>query len=428
VAKRDARLRRIKGMSPEIPCHAPQEDEGQQALGGYVANRQSPPKNRPPGKTNISTYTWTSHTCEPNRSGGWHQYQPLASSTAICSIAPSSGTMHKERDRSEGSAHPGELLSPMTLADFVKYRFIPEHVAVKHSAGKAHFYAILKHVITPEQVDRAFGIDCDTSRGKLKTIAEWPYLNNTRLCDVTSAQVQEIISTALQRGYSTQTVTHIRNVIRKIFSHGFEVHCFSGRNPASHVTLPRQVRRAGRVLTFDQLHCAIRNMRYPEREIALLGVLTEMSIAEICGLQWKYINLSDVRHLIDGEWVSPRTIAVRKQSYRSEFGSVLGTRKRDISLPDLVHSILHNLKLKRMFTHSDSFVFSSRSGTPINQDNFATRRLKVIGKRIDMPWLSWNVFHRTNVQLTSQYRSQLYNELTKWLPCEISQTGKSHKD
>jgi site-specific recombinase XerC len=345
----------------------------------------------------------------------------------ISSIAPNFGTKQRERGKGESSAHLSERISPMTLAEFVRHRFIPEHVAVKHSSGKAHFYAMLKHVITPEQVDHAFGIDSDKSRGKLKTIAGWPYLDEAKLSEVSSAQVQEIISTALQRGYSTQTVTHIRNVIRKIFSHACKVHCFSGRNPASLVTLPRPAHSAGRILTYDQLHCVIRNMRYPEREIALLSVLTEMSIAEICGLQWKFINLSDVRHLIDGEWVPPRTIAVRTQSYRSKFGSVLSTRKRDIPIPDLVHSILHSLKLKRMFTHSDSFVFSSRSGTPINQDNFAARRLKVIGKRIDMSWLSWNVFHRTNVQLTSQYRSQLYNELTKCLPSEIAGANKHNK-
>jgi site-specific recombinase XerC len=313
-------------------------------------------KDLPPGKTNIWSYTWTSHTREPNRSRG-HQYQPLAAPTVISTIAPSCGTKQRERGKGESIAHLGERISPMTLADFVKLRFIPEHVAVKHPSGKAHFYAMLKHVITPEQVDRAFGIDSDKSRRKLKTIAGWPYLDETRLCEVSSAHVQEIISTALQRGYSTQTVTHIRNVIRKIFSHACKVHCFTGRNPASLVTLPRPTRRAGHVLTLDQLHCVIRNMRYPEREIALLSVLTEMSIAEICGLQWKYINSSDVRHLIDGEWVPPRTIAIRKQSYRSEFGSVLGTRKRDIPIPDLVHSILHSLRLRRTFTHSDSFVF-----------------------------------------------------------------------
>jgi site-specific recombinase XerC len=316
----------------------------------------------------------------------------------------------------------------MTLGEFVKHRFIPEHVADKHFAGRAHFYAMLKHVITPEEVDRAFAVDLDKSRGKLRAISGWPYLDETRLCDVSSVHVQEIISKALQHGYSTQTVTHIRNVIRKIFSHACRVHCFNGRNPASHVILPRVARSAGRVLTLDQLQSVIRNMRYPEREIALLGVSTEMSIAEICGLQWKYINLSDVRHLIDGEWVPPRTIAVRKQSYRSEFGSVLGPRKRDIPIPGLLHSILHGLKLRRKFTHSDSFVFSSRSGTPINQDNVAARRLKVIGKRIDMPWISWNVFHRTSMRLTSQYRSQLYNDLAKWLPCETARGDTSSKE
>jgi hypothetical protein len=107
----------------------------------------------------------------------------------------------------------------MTVADFIERRFVPEHVASMRSAGRDYFQAMLKHVLGPEQVDRAFGVDKERSRSKLTAIPGWPYLNKHRLCDVEPDHIQRIIDAGLDNGYSIQTVTHIRNVIRKIFSH-----------------------------------------------------------------------------------------------------------------------------------------------------------------------------------------------------------------
>ena len=37
----------------------------------------------------------------------------------------------------------------------------------------------------------------------------------------------------------------------------------------------------------------------------------------------------------------------------------------------------------------------SEAGTPVNETNIASRRLKTVGQELDMPWLSWHVFRRT---------------------------------
>jgi hypothetical protein len=47
----------------------------------------------------------------------------------------------------------------MTIADFVEKMFVPEHVAIKGLAGRTHYRAILKHVLTPEEVQRVFKLD-----------------------------------------------------------------------------------------------------------------------------------------------------------------------------------------------------------------------------------------------------------------------------
>ena len=177
------------------------------------------------------------------------------------------------------------------------------------------------------------------------------------------------------------------------------------------VTLPAIAHKQAQTLSPAQLKTLLLAMRYPEREIALFTVLTEMSLAEICGLQWKYTNRSDLSRLIDGEITPPKTIAVRKQSYRGEFGDVPPGRNRFVRMPDVLASILANLKNRQEFTSPDDFVLVSRNGTPIHPENIAARRLKSIGKSLDMPWLSWAVFRRTRMALKSQFGRKFQEEL-----------------
>ncbi len=323
------------------------------------------------------------------------------------------------RERAQDSPNQSAGNSQMTLAEFVENKFIPEHVASKRSAGRAHFQSMLKHVLTPELVDRAFGVE-QRSRAKLTTVPGWPYLDPIPLREVRPDHIQQIIAATLEHGYSTQTAIHIRNVLRKVFSHACTQKCFDGINPATLVVLPHIIRKEAHDLTMDQLQKVVQNLRYPEREIALLVILTDMSVAEICGLQWKYVNLLDSRRIVGEEWIPPKTIAIRKQSYRSELTVVMGGRKRFVSIPDLLLVTLRSLTHHKRFRLPDTFVFSSRSGSPVNQDNIAARRLKPVGKWMGMPWLSWSVFHRTKVNMTSQFGKHFHDELVK-----ISALGRS---
>ena len=47
------------------------------------------------------------------------------------------------------------------------------------------------------------------------------------------------------------------------------------------------------------MKAVLERMRYPEKEMTLLAIVTGMNVAEICGLQWKHVNLSALGR--DGE-------------------------------------------------------------------------------------------------------------------------------
>ena len=305
----------------------------------------------------------------------------------------------------------------LSLAKFVQDRFIPEYVAKRKYAGRSHFRAILKHVLTPEQVTRAFALNSENANLKLKEIQGWPYMDSLRLCDITGERIQNLISVLLQSGYSVQTVTHVRNVIRAIFSYAIVTCCYKGTNPALLVNLPAMVRRKTHTLTLIQLKQIMQAMRYPEKGIALLALLTEMNVAEICGLQWKCVNISKIDTSID-DCIPSKTIAIRMQWYRGEFRPVAEKRQRLISVSNLLYSILVELRNRRHFTGPNDFVLASKSGTPLYPENIAARRLKSIGREFEVPWLSWNVFHRTHIALGVELGRHLHREYERVLPLQ----------
>ena len=302
-----------------------------------------------------------------------------------------------------------------SVGEFIERRFIPEHVAIKRPSGRSYFRTILNHVLPPEQVARAFAAGPENPSNRLKAIPDWPYLESVRLSEVSPEMIQHLTARALEQGYSIQTATHIRNVIRVIFSHAIRTGCYTGANPANFVTLPAMTRKEVHRTHLAQFKEVVHAMHYPEREIALFAILTDMSVAEICGLQWKYVNTSNLSRLVEDEFIPPKTIAVRKQTYRGQFGAVTASRRKFIRVPDVLCSILLDLRNRKQFTAPHDFVLISRNGTPIHPENVAARRLKMIGRSLQMPWLSWRDFHRTRITLKSEFGRKLHEEFDKIL-------------
>jgi integrase len=307
----------------------------------------------------------------------------------------------------------------MNLADFVEHKFVPEYVVLRKAAGREHFYGILKHILTPARVDQAFHVSGHTSKTRLEQRDLWPYLDSLPLLDVTTERIQHLISVALDHGYSVQTVTHIRNVLRSIFVHAAKAASFEGKNAARFVTLPAMARREVRCLTLDELWQVMRHLRYPARELALFAVLTDMNIAEICGLKWKYVNLSRDARRLDRAWLPPMTITVRMQSYRARLSPVSKCRERNVAIPDLLSSVLGELRQREKFTGPEDFVLASHAGTPISQDNLAHQQLTKLRTALGLPWLSWHVFHRAHLELATKLDKRLEDKLKRAMLTEI---------
>lgn len=292
---------------------------------------------------------------------------------------------------------------PMTVADFVETHFVPGHVAQKGVAGRTHYQAMLKHILAPEEVRRIFHAAEKSPRTKLKAVPGWPYITALPLSEVGTRHVEELIAAALSRGYSPQTVTHIRNVVSAIYAHAHKVGSFNGSNPAAQVSLPGMSRKTAHSLSLAETKSIIELMRHPEREMTLVAILTDLNVAEICGMQWKHLNLTDREIESEGVSISAHSIAVQKQWYRGQQVDVKGSRARQIAIPASLLPVLIKLSLRLRHTGPEDFVFVSQAGTPVNETNIASRRLKIIGEKVDMPWLSWQVIRRTHKSLLAAF-------------------------
>ncbi len=292
-----------------------------------------------------------------------------------------------------------------TVEEFVARVFVPEHVATKQLSGRAHYRAMLKHLINPHNVDRIFDGGEAASRSKLKGVPGWPYVGSIPLSDIRPDHVQRLIEAAIAHGYSTQTVTHIRKAVSVIYSCARRTGFFAGENPAAEAVCPEVVRERDHVLTLDQTRAALHAMRYPEKEMTLIALLTGMNLAEICGLRWRFVNMTSIPRTWDDEPIAPRSISVRNTWRRRKLTGWTPQNQHNVSvaITDALVPVFVALGSREGFTGPDDFVLVSSTGKPLNQRYIAVHRLKAIGDAIGVPWLSWQVLRRTRVHLLHQF-------------------------
>lgn len=301
------------------------------------------------------------------------------------------------------------VTSRSTVTEFVRIKFVPEYVERKGIAGRRHYQAMLKHILRPDTVDEVF--NPGVAKSRLRAIPSWPYLDKVRLCELREKHVRDLISAAFGQGYSAQTVKHIRNVLGVIVAHAKRDGIFTDENPVSGVESP-QIRRHGlQDLTIVQARAMLKMMQYPEREIALIAITTGMSVQEICGLQWKHINLEKKPIDCDGEAVPAGCILLKQHWYPEGIVDLHVNRMRVIEIPQPLSMALLRLKQEARSPEPDAFVLATPSGAPIRPTTLCTMRLKMIGRQISVPRLSWHIVKRAHDAILSELRIQLSTDL-----------------
>lgn len=298
------------------------------------------------------------------------------------------------------------VTSSICLADFVRIKFLPEYIQQKGLAGRQHYQAMLKHILRPDTVDQIF----QSGGSRLKAIPGWPYLDQVKLCELREDHVRDLTRTAEARGYAAQTVKHIRNVLGVIIGHAKQERLFEDENPVVRVGLPPMSRRRLEHLTIAQAKAMLGMMEFPEREIALIAITTGLSIQEICGLQWKHVNLKKNAVECEGKAIPPNCILVRQHWYREAIFSLGSSRVRVIEVPQPLLLVFVQLRQESTPVNANSFVLTVHSGEPIRPRGLQKAPLSAIGQKIDIPSLSWRHINRAHGAILSELRVRISTE------------------
>lgn len=231
-----------------------------------------------------------------------------------------------------------------------------------------------------------------------------PLLEKKRLASIGVDEVEQAIASAIEGGKSTATARHVRKVVSAVFTRAKKLQFFFGDNPAQISEPPAIVAvRPPKSLSFDQVRSVIQSLSSPENAMCLTAVVTSMNAAELCGLQWRWCNLTPEWTTTDGEGIPPFTIAVRNHYSRGELGSLKTTsRRRNIPVPDLVVAELAKLKVGNPNASPDSFVFASRGGKPISENNTRRRKLVPIGTKMGVGNIGWHTLRHSHATFTEQ--------------------------
>lgn len=267
--------------------------------------------------------------------------------------------------------------SVMTLAQFIEQRFDPDVVwSMKHS-GQLHYKYCFSKIV--------------------------PALGDLKLRDLDAGTIGSWLR-KLHRAdeYSVQTIVHMKNALSAVIEHAKCNGYFSGDNPARLVRLPAMDRHKKPALSFEQAQIVLANLAEPYRSMALMSMTTSLNIAELCGLRWRRVNLSNHTIVVDDDTIPPLSFAVRENYYRGKWGPVKTTKRNRIQpLAPSVVAALHTLAARGSWVGPDDPVFASRNGTPVDAHNANKRVLKRAGKVAGVPTLSWHSFRRTTATLTS---------------------------
>ena len=197
-----------------------------------------------------------------------------------------------------------------------------------------------------------------------------PSLGSKRVVNLTSADIDRLLSAKLDSGLSVSTVRRIRSVLGQAIDQGIRWGSVN-RNVARLSRAPKEQRREGRTLTYEQARRLLKELEGHRHEaLYSLMLSTGLRRGEALGLQWRDFD------------EEARIISVRRQLKR-EGGSLItadtktARSRRSVNLPrGLVHLLGEHRKrqeddrvvMDELWTDT-GFIFTTNFGTPIDPRN-----------------------------------------------------------
>ena len=220
---------------------------------------------------------------------------------------------------------------------------------------------ILTHQVAPSAAVNYEGI----ARIHIK-----PTIGRKKLTELTTADVDRLISKKMAEGLSVSTVRRVRSVLAQALDQAVRWG-WVGRNVAQLARAPKSERTEGRTLTVDEARIFLDQLRGHRLEaLFALMLTTGLRRGEALGLQWPDLD------------TKKGTLTVRRQLQREGEGLVVRDTKthgsrRVVNVPQPVLTLLKQLRAREKTSKdqlgpawADSgFIFTNAIGGPLDPRN-----------------------------------------------------------
>ena len=259
----------------------------------------------------------------------------------------------------------------MTFGNFVAEHFEPDILpTLKYATQKSYSLLLRTHLL--------------------------PRFRDSRLCDITRAEVQQFITSKLKDGYAWETTNHFRTLLSKIMSTAVSWNYLTD-NPVRGVKMPeRTLKRPHRFLAIDEVRRLIAMSEEPVRTIVMLATMTGLRIGEILALRWGRVNLA------------VRTLRVEETCYHGRFGTPkTKASRRELPLPSGVVQALLTHRSRSSDVSGETLVFRTSNGTPLASNNLRKRQLRPACLRAGLAPINWHALRHTHGTLLHEQGTPL---------------------
>lgn len=280
----------------------------------------------------------------------------------------------------------------MSLGEFIEKRFVPQWVATQTERGKEHYRYMLDRFIMPGMGHIA--ID-DLNVDRVQTfLSALQSRKTTRRRKIRGEWVTEETGQSI----SIQTIHHVKNALSAVFSHMERLELWTKVNPCRKVILPDLKNEKRVALTEAQVdHLVMELERAGDRQTALLVLFlawTGCRISEAIAFRWKWINFEATPKNVDGVWLLPERGMIQEALSHGSWSDGK-TGQREIIVPAHVRERLMLHRKSSQWAGDEQFVFSGRTGKPLDEHNELRRNVKPALKRAGLPNIGWHDLRHT---------------------------------
>ena len=208
-----------------------------------------------------------------------------------------------------------------------------------------------------------------------------PRWGEYRLFEIRAVEV-ELWLKSLNRAPGTRC--KIRNVMSLLFNHGRR-HDLCDSNPIQWVRQGAKRRTAPDILTCDEVHVLLANLRFRERTLVLLAVTTGLRRSELFALKWRDVDFRDKQIHVTRSIVQ-NVIGVCKTE----------TSQKPVPAHDDLVKALREWHRQTPFQSSESWVFASPGRWPFLAEEIMRHHIIPVARKLGITKrIGWHTFRHT---------------------------------